>query len=618
MAEYNEVYKNMENIKTLQFDAVIVGGGGSGMRASLQLAKGGLNVAVLTKVFPTRSHTVAAQGGIGASLGNMAHDNWHFHFYDTVKGSDWLGDQDAIEYMCREAPKVVYELEHFGMPFDRNEDGTIYQRPFGGHTSNYGEKAVQRACAAADRTGHALLHTLYQKNVEQGTQFFVEWIALDLIKDAEGNINGVIATDQETGEIGVFQAPTTVLATGGAGRIFKASTNAYINTGDGAGMAVRAGIPLQDMEFWQFHPTGVAGAGVLLTEGCRGEGAILRNKDGEAFMERYAPTVKDLAPRDLVSRSMDQEIKEGRGCGPNGDYIVMDMTHLGAETIMKRLPSVFEIGKNFANVDITKEPIPVVPTIHYQMGGIPTNIHGQVTVPDLDGNVDEEGLYTDSKLVQGLYAIGECACVSVHGANRLGTNSLLDLVVFGRAAGKHIIDEFNNTDHTYKPLAITTLDKTLARVNKLQNSTEGYYAQDVADEIRETMQYHAGVFRTQELMDEGVEKILALKDKVDNIHLEDKSQVFNTARIEALEVANLYEVAKATMLSAANRHECRGAHTVLDYEKPLDDDYAPNGRNDHEWMKHTLWYAEDNKIIYKPVRKVPLTADYCVPKPRVY
>ena len=608
----------IHNVPTLNFDAVIVGGGGSGMRASLQLVEGGMKVAVLTKVFPTRSHTVAAQGGIGASLGNMSEDNWHFHFYDTVKGSDWLGDQDAIEYMCREAPKVVYELEHMGMPFDRNADGTIYQRPFGGHSANYGAKPVPRACAAADRTGHALLHTLYQKNLEKGTQFYVEWIALDLIEDHNGDINGVIALEQETGDIALFQAHTTVLATGGAGRIFRASTNAYINTGDGLGMAVRAGIPLQDMEFWQFHPTGVAGAGVLLTEGCRGEGAILRNKNGEAFMERYAPTLKDLAPRDFVSRSMDQEIKEGRGCGPHGDYIVMDMTHLGHAEIMKRLPSVFEISHNFANVDITKEPVPVVPTIHYMMGGIPTNIHGQVTVPDLEAGVDEEGLYAKGKVIKGLYAIGECACVSVHGANRLGTNSLLDLVVFGRAAGQHILDEFANSDLSYKPTNPNVLDFTKARLDKLQNSTSGYNAQEVADEIRATMQAHAGVFRTQKLMDEGVKKILALEEKVNNIHLADKSQVFNTARIEALEVANLYEVAKATMISASLRHECRGAHNVLDYERDADDDYAPLGRNDHDWMKHTLWYSEGNRVIYKPVRKTPLTVDYCVPKVRTF
>ena len=426
-----------------RFDVVIVGAGGAGMRASLQLAEAGLNVAVLSKVFPTRSHTVAAQGGIGASLGNMSEDNWHYHFYDTIKGSDWLGDQDAIEFMCREAPKVVYELEHFGMPFDRNADGTIYQRPFGGHTANYGEKAVQRACAAADRTGHAMLHTLYQRNVRARTQFFVEWMALDLIRDAEGDVIGVTAMEMETGDIHILEAKCTMFATGGAGRIWQASTNAFINTGDGMGMTARAGIPLEDMEFWQFHPTGVAGAGVLLTEGCRGEGGILRNKDGERFMERYAPTLKDLAPRDFVSRAMDQEIKEGRGCGPNGDYVVLDLTHIGAETIHKRLPSVYEIGINFANVDVTKEPIPVVPTIHYQMGGIPTNIHGQVVAPK---NGDP------NSLVNGFYAVGECSCVSVHGANRLGTNSLLDLLVFGRAAGNHVVSStLKQKEHKLMP-----------------------------------------------------------------------------------------------------------------------------------------------------------------------
>lgn len=591
---------DMSNIKTLNFDAVIVGGGGSGMRASLQLARAGLKVAVLTKVFPTRSHTVAAQGGIGASLGNMSEDNWHYHFYDTVKGSDWLGDQDAIEFMCREAPKMVYELEHMGMPFDRNADGTIYQRPFGGHSANYGEKAVPRACAAADRTGHALLHTLYQKNLELGTQFFVEWIALDLIRDDSGDVVGVTAIDQETGTVGVFQAKTTLFATGGAGRIYAASTNAYVNTGDGLGMAARAGIPLQDMEFWQFHPTGVAGAGVLLTEGCRGEGGVLRNASGEPFMERYAPTLKDLAPRDFVSRSMDQEIKEGRGCGPNKDYVVLDLTHLGYETIMKRLPSVYEIGKKFANVDCTKEPIPVVPTIHYQMGGIPTNIHGQVVVPNGDN---------PTQVVNGLYAIGECSCVSVHGANRLGTNSLLDLIVFGKAAGDHIIETIQKSSSDFKPLPIKALQQTNVRLNRLQNSSTGENAQDVADAIRNVMQAHAGVFRTQALLDEGVRQILALGGRVKNIHMTDKSQVFNTARIEALEVENLYEVAKATIISAAARHECRGAHTVVDYERPENDPEHPNGRNDVEWMKHTLWYSSDNRLEYKPVRRIPLTVD---------
>jgi succinate dehydrogenase / fumarate reductase, flavoprotein subunit len=599
------VATNSSPVSTRKFDVVIVGAGGSGMRASLQLAKAGLNIAVLSKVFPTRSHTVAAQGGIGASLGNMSEDNWHYHFYDTVKGSDWLGDQDAIEFMCREAPKVVYELEHFGMPFDRNPDGTIYQRPFGGHTANYGEKAVQRACAAADRTGHAMLHTLYQQNVKARTNFFVEWMALDLIRDSEGDVVGVTALEMETGELHILEAKTVLLATGGAGRIFAASTNAFINTGDGLGMAARAGIPLEDMEFWQFHPTGVAGAGVLLTEGCRGEGAILRNSNGERFMERYAPAYKDLAPRDFVSRCMDQEIKEGRGCGPNKDYVVLDMTHLGAETIMKRLPSVFEIGHNFANVDITKEPIPVVPTIHYQMGGIPTNIHGQVVIPK-DGN--------PNAVVGGLYAVGECSCVSVHGANRLGTNSLLDLLVFGRAAGNHIVDS-DLKKKSHKPLPPQAAAFTQSRLAKFDATTGGEYAQDVANDIRNTMQQHAGVFRTQVSMDEGVEKIKALALRVQKIHLADKSQVFNTARIEALEVDNLIESALATMISAAARHESRGAHTVNDY---ADTPECPNGRNDKVWMKHSLWYSENNRLDYKPVNLKPLTAESIAPIVRTF
>ncbi|XAH21609.1 succinate dehydrogenase flavoprotein subunit [Xylophilus sp. GW821-FHT01B05] len=597
-----------KNITKRKFDVVIVGAGGSGMRASLQLARAGLNVAVLSKVFPTRSHTVAAQGGVGASLGNMSEDNWHYHFYDTIKGSDWLGDQDAIEFMCREAPKVVYELEHFGMPFDRNADGTIYQRPFGGHTANYGEKPVQRACAAADRTGHAMLHTLYQKNVEAHTQFFVEWMALDLIRDAEGDVVGVTALEMETGDLHILEAKTVLLATGGAGRIFQASTNAFINTGDGLGMAARAGIPLQDMEFWQFHPTGVAGAGVLLTEGCRGEGAILLNSNGERFMERYAPTLKDLAPRDFVSRCMDQEIKEGRGCGPNKDYILLKLDHLGAETIHKRLPSVYEIGVNFANVDITREPIPVVPTIHYQMGGIPTNINGQVVTQN-EAN--------ESVVVNGLYAVGECSCVSVHGANRLGTNSLLDLLVFGRAAGNHIV-QYNDKLKNHKPLPADAADRTLTRLNQLDDSASGEYAQDVAGDIRATMQQHAAVFRQQSIMDEGVVQIAALRKRVANITLKDKSKVFNTARIEALEVDNLIEVAQATMVSAAARKECRGAHTVDDYERPADDPEFPLGRNDKEWMKHTLWYSATNSLAYKPVRMKPLTVDTVPPKVRTF
>ena len=595
------------SVTTRKFDVVIVGTGGSGMRASLQLARAGLNVAVLSKVFPTRSHTVAAQGGVSASLGNMSEDSWEFHFYDTVKGSDWLGDQDAIEFMCREAPKVVYDLEHMGMPFDRNPDGTIYQRPFGGHTANYGEKPVQRACAAADRTGHAMLHTLYQANVSARTSFFVEWMALDLVRDADGDVVGVTALEMETGDLHVLHAKTVLLATGGAGRIFQSSTNAFINTGDGLGMAARAGIALQDMEFWQFHPTGVAGAGVLLTEGCRGEGAILLNSNGERFMERYAPTLKDLAPRDFVSRCMGQEILEGRGCGPNKDYIHMKLDHLGADTIRKRLPSVEEIGHNFANVDITREPIPVVPTIHYQMGGIPTNIHGQV-VQNVDGQ---------DKPVNGLYAVGECSCVSVHGANRLGTNSLLDLLVFGKAAGDHIIAN-NQPGAALKPLPAGAADATQARLARLDSNQNGEYAQDVANDMRAIMQTHAGVFRSQESMDEGVKKINALRERVAKIGLKDNSKVFNTARIEALEVENLMEAAQATMTSAAARKECRGAHLVRDYEHDVTHPTCPLGRNDAEWMKHTLWYSQGNSLAYKPVRTQPLTAETVPPKPRTF
>ena len=593
------------SISKRKFDVVIIGAGGSGMRASLQLARAGLNVAVLSKVFPTRSHTVAAQGGIGASLGNMNDDNWHYHFYDTVKGSDWLGDQDAIEFMCREAPKVVYDLEHMGMPFDRNPDGTIYQRPFGGHTANYGEKAVERACAAADRTGHAMLHTLYQQNVKARTAFFVEWMALDLIRDADGDVVGVTALEMETGELHILQAKTTLLATGGAGRIFAASTNAFINTGDGLGMAARAGLALEDMEFWQFHPTGVAGAGVLLTEGCRGEGAILINNTGERFMERYAPTLKDLAPRDFISRCMDQEIKEGRGCGPNKDYVLLKLDHLGAETIMKRLPSVHEIGINFANVDVTREPIPVVPTIHYQMGGIPTNIHGQV-VAQKDGN--------DNLPVQGLYAVGECSCVSVHGANRLGTNSLLDLLVFGRAAGNHIV-EFNDKNRSHKELPADAAQRTQERLARLDASAAGEYAQDVANDIRDTMQKHASVFRTQAMLDAGVDAIADIRERVGHIHLADKSKVFNTARVEALEVENLIESAQATIVSAAARKESRGAHSVSDYG---DTPQHPNGRNDVDWHKHTLWYSDGNRLSYKAVQMNPLTVESVPLKVRTF
>jgi len=588
----------IQNLPRRQFDVVVVGAGGAGMRCSLQLAQAGLSVAVLSKVFPTRSHTVAAQGGVSASLGNMSEDNWYWHMYDTVKGSDWLGDQDAIEFMCREAPSAVYEMEHFGMPFDRNPDGTIYQRPFGGHTANFGEKPVQRACAAADRTGHALLHTLYQRNVAARTQFFVEWMALDLLRNDAGDVVGVTALEMETGDIYVLEAKTTVLATGGAGRIWAASTNAFINTGDGLGMAARAGIPLQDMEFWQFHPTGVAGAGVLITEGVRGEGGILLNKDGERFMERYAPTLKDLAPRDFVSRSMDQEIKEGRGCGPDGSYVTLKLDHLGADVINKRLPSIREIAIKFGNVDPIKEPIPVVPTIHYQMGGVPANYHGQV-LTQVNG---------ESKVVNGLYAIGECAAVSVHGANRLGTNSLLDLIVFGRATGNHIVASHPERQKSHQPLPKEAVDASRARVDALESRTSGEKTQHVGNAIRASMQHHCGVFRTLKLLNEGVSQIDELAEQANHIYFQDKSKVFNTARIEALELANMTEVARATIKSAANRTESRGAHALDDH---------PN-RDDEKWLKHTLWYSEDGRLEYKPVQLQPMTVESFPPKARTF
>jgi succinate dehydrogenase / fumarate reductase flavoprotein subunit len=585
-----------------QFDAVIVGAGGAGMRASLQLAAAGLDVAVLSKVFPTRSHTVAAQGGIGASLGNMSEDNWLWHMYDTIKGSDWLGDQDAIEYMCRMAPKVVYELEHFGMPFDRNADGTIYQRPFGGHSANFGEKPVQRACAAADRTGHALLHTLYQQNVRARTQFFVEWMALDLVRDADGDVLGVVALDMETGDVSVLQAKTTIFATGGAGRIFAASTHAFTNTGDGLGMAARANVPLEDMEFWQFHPTGVYGAGVLITEGVRGEGGILLNCNGERFMERYAPNLKDLASRDVVSRSMDQEIKEGRGCGPNKDHVMLKLDHLGPDVIMKRLPSIREIAIKFANVDPIREPIPVVPTIHYQMGGIPSNMHGQVVAPSVSSSGADP-----NTVVEGFFAVGECACVSVHGANRLGTNSLLDLVVFGRAAGDYIVAQ-NLPARAHKPLPEDAADRARSRLAHIDAANGGESVAEVGADLRRIMQAHCGVFRNAQLLDEGVAKVMEIAERAKHVTIKDKSRTFNTARVEAFELDNLVETAKATIVSAAARQESRGAQARSDFP----------ARDDVNWLKHTLYYSDGNRLDYKPVNLKPLTVDAFPPKSRTY
>ncbi|MHB1360366.1 MAG: succinate dehydrogenase flavoprotein subunit [Rhodocyclaceae bacterium] len=594
------------NVTVRKFDAVIVGAGGAGLRAAIQLSEAGLKTAVLTKVFPTRSHTVAAQGGIAASLGNSEADHWHWHMYDTVKGSDWLGDQDAIEFMCKKANEVVIELEHYGMPFDRLDNGRIYQRPFGGHMSNFGEKPVRRSCAAADRTGHAMLHAMYQRNVRANTQFFVEWLALDLIRDADGDVQGVIAMEMETGELVAFHAKATILATGGAGRIYYSSTNAFINTGDGLGMAARAGIPLEDMEFWQFHPTGVAGAGVLITEGVRGEGGILRNSAGERFMERYAPNAKDLASRDVVSRAMVTEINEGRGCGPNKDFVLLDITHLPPETIMKRLPGIHEIAVQFAGVDALREPIPVVPTCHYQMGGIPTNFKGQVVVP---------GKRSQNEIVPGFYAAGECACASVHGANRLGTNSLLDLLVFGKSAGESAVEALQQSPKAHKELPADAFEQTLARLNRLNTQQDGASVHETQLAMQRTMQKHAGVFRFADLLKQGVQKIIAVQQDVARTAIQDKSQVFNTARVEALELDNLIEVAVATMVSAEARKESRGAHVRDDAPDTAE---RPDGRDDVNWLKHSLWFKDANRLEYKSVTLRPLTVDTIALKKRAY
>ena len=587
------------NISKRTFDAVIVGAGGAGMRAAVHLSEAGLRTAVLTKVFPTRSHTVAAQGGVAAALGNSEEDHWLWHMYDTVKGSDWLGDQDAIEFMCRKANEVVIELEHYGMPFDRLDNGKIYQRPFGGHMSNFGEKPVSRACAAADRTGHAMLHALYQRNVRANTQFFVEWMALDLIRDTEGQVLGVTAMEMETGEVCIFQAKATLFATGGSGRMFYSSTNAFINTGDGLGMAARAGLPLQDMEFFQFHPTGVYGAGVLITEGVRGEGGILRNASGERFMERYAPNAKDLASRDVVSRAMATEIKEGRGCGPNKDHVLLDLTHLDPKVIMQRLPGIHEIAIQFAGVDPIKEPIPVVPTAHYQMGGIPTNQFARVVAPR-NGNPDE--------VVPGFYAAGECACASVHGANRLGTNSLLDLLVFGKASGESMVEDVQKLPAAHQDLPKDAADYSLARLARLDSQTDGESVHEVQLALQRTMQDHCGVFRFPDLLQQGVTQISAVATRVARTGIKDKSQVFNTARVEALELDNLVEAAKATMVCAATREESRGAQARADFPE----------RDDVDWLKHTLWYRDGNRIDFRPVHLKPLTVDTIALKKRTY
>jgi succinate dehydrogenase / fumarate reductase flavoprotein subunit len=590
----------MSKLRTLTFDAIVVGGGGAGMRAALQLAQSGLNTACVTKVFPTRSHTVSAQGGITCAIASAdPNDDWRWHMYDTVKGSDYIGDQDAIEYMCSVGPQAVFELDHMGLPFSRTETGRIYQRPFGGQSKNFGEGGqAARTCAAADRTGHALLHALYQGNMKAGTTFLNEWYAVDLVKNDDGAVVGCIAICIETGETVYIKAKATVLATGGAGRIYSSTTNALINTGDGMGMSLRAGVPAQDMEMWQFHPTGIAGAGVLVTEGCRGEGGYLINKDGERFMERYAPNAKDLAGRDVVARSMILEILEGRGCGEDGDHVYLKMDHLGEEVLHSRLPGICELSKTFAATDPVVKPIPVVPTCHYMMGGIATNIGGQAIAPDAEGN---------DKIVDGLFACGEVACVSVHGANRLGGNSLLDLVVFGRAAGMQIEQQMRE-GYEVKDATEANIEAAMARLDRLNNSTGGESVSEVRKELQSTMQLYFGVFRDGESMQKGLELLKGIRAKIENLHLEDKSQAFNTARIEALELENLFEVAEATAIAAEERKESRGAHARNDFTE----------RDDENWLCHSVYFPGDKTIGKRAVNFAPKTMDAFPPKTRTY
>jgi len=586
------------------YDMIVVGAGGAGLRATFGLAHKGLQTACITKVFPTRSHTVAAQGGISAALGNMSEDDWRYHYYDTIKGSDWLGDQDAIEYMCREAIPAVIELEHQGVPFSRTDDGKIYQRPFGGMTTKYGEgPAAQRTCAAADRTGHAILHTLYQQSLKHDARFFIEYFALDLIMDASGACRGVLALDMAEGTLHLFRAQGVVLATGGYGRAYFSATSAHTCTGDGGGMALRAGLGLQDMEFVQFHPTGIYGAGCLITEGVRGEGGILRNANGERFMERYAPNAKDLASRDVVSRSMTIEIREGRGVGEHKDHINLDLTHLDPKDIHEKLPGIAESARIFANVDVEKQPIPVIPTVHYNMGGIPTNYHGEV-VQLKNGNPDE--------VVPGLYSIGEAACVSVHGANRLGSNSLLDLVVFGRAVANRCAETIR-PNQRHATLPGDACDKALANLDRLRNANGGTPTAIIRDRMQRTMQADAAVFRTGETLADGVRKIREINDSFADVKVSDRSLVWNSDLVETMELQNLLGQALATIVSAENRTESRGAHAREDFPD----------RDDAQWQKHTLCWVGDTgetKIDYRPVHMYTLDDEVAVvpPKPRVY